>query len=50
MICPKCGIEMTVTQEDISNNGKRDSGYDILLYWCKLDDTWVNYETPVVVK
>ena len=47
--CPKCGKEMKIVREDVSNNAKKDKDYKEYkgsVYWCKLDDVWVNIEIP----
>ncbi|KKQ23754.1 MAG: hypothetical protein US39_C0023G0007 [Microgenomates group bacterium GW2011_GWC1_37_12b] len=47
--CPKCGKEMKIVREDVSNNAKKDKDYKEYkrsVYWCELDDVWVNIEIP----
>ena len=40
---------MKIIRKDISNNAKKDKDYKEYkrsVYWCKLDDVWVNIEIP----
>jgi hypothetical protein len=49
MKCPKCGKEMGVVNNQITNNsksGKDYKEYDKTLFMCKDDDIWVSVETP----
>jgi hypothetical protein len=45
MNCPKCKKEMIVKNKDESQS-KDGKKYGRTLYWCDIDDIWVNVEIP----
>lgn len=46
MNCPKCKKEMIVKDKDVSHNNEFGKKYDRTLYWCDIDDIWINIEIP----
>ena len=46
MKCPKCKNEMIIKSNDVSHNAKNGKKYERTLYWCDVDDIWINIEIP----
>ncbi|MBX4205800.1 hypothetical protein KW795_01240 [Candidatus Microgenomates bacterium] len=46
MKCPICKKEMSLKFKDISKNSKNNKEYNRTMYWCEIDDVWINQEIP----
>jgi hypothetical protein len=46
MQCPVCSNEMKLQREDFSYHSDKKQ-YKRRIYWCDIDDVWINFEVPV---
>jgi len=44
--CPICKKVMQIKNQDTSHDFKKRIEYKRIIFWCEIDDVWINIEVP----